>query len=87
MLYEVITSFFYTNCPTADPDSAKLAEIRKLLDGDSGEEVRFVSVSADPERDTPEAVREYAKRHNAGKGRITSYNVCYTKLLRTAEEG
>jgi len=64
----VLISFFYTNCPTADPDSDKLAEIRKLLDGDFAERVLFVSVSADPERDTPEAVREYAKRHNAGKG-------------------
>jgi protein SCO1/2 len=62
----VLISFFYTNCPTADPDNAKLSEIRKLLDGDSGEKVLFVSVSADPERDTPEEVREYAKRYNAG---------------------
>ena len=63
----VLISFFYTNCPTADPDNAKLSEIRKLLDGDSGERVLFVSVSADPERDTPGEVREYAKRYNAGK--------------------
>jgi len=64
----VLISFFYTNCPTADSDMAKLAEIRKLLDGDSGEKVLFVSVSADPERDTPETVREYARRYDAGKG-------------------
>lgn len=64
----VLISFFYTNCPTADPDTAKLAEIRKLLDGDGGEKVLFVSVSADPERDTPGEVREYAKRYHAGEG-------------------
>ena len=64
----VLISFFYTNCPTAGPDSAKLAEIRGMLDGGPGEKVLFISVSADPERDTPVAVKEYAKRHDPGKG-------------------
>ena len=64
----VLISFFYTNCPTAGPDSAKLAEIRGMLDGGPGEKVLFISVSADPERDTPEAVKEYAKRHDPGRG-------------------
>jgi protein SCO1/2 len=66
----VLISFFYTNCPTAAPDNAKIAEIRRLLDGEAGKEVLFVSVSADPDRDTPDAVKEYAKRYDAGKGRV-----------------
>jgi protein SCO1/2 len=64
----VLIGFFYTNCPTAGPDTAKLVEIRGMLDGDVGEKILFVSVSADPERDTLDAVKEYAKRHDPGKG-------------------
>lgn len=64
----VMISFFYTNCPTATPDNAKIAEIRGLVEGEKGKEILFVSVSADPERDTPEALKEYAQRYDAGKG-------------------
>jgi cytochrome oxidase Cu insertion factor (SCO1/SenC/PrrC family) len=64
----VMISFFYTNCPTAEPDNAKIAEIRGLLGGEKGKDILFVSVSADPERDTPEALEEYAQRFAAGKG-------------------
>lgn len=64
----VLISFFYTNCPTAEPDTAKLAEIRGMLNGKDGEKILFVSVSVDPERDTLDAVMEYAKRHDPGKG-------------------
>ena len=66
----VLISFFYTNCPTAAPDNAKIAEIRGLLEGKTGKEVLVVSISADSQRDTPEALKEYVKRHDAGKGRV-----------------
>src|SRR4030066_2231916 len=39
----VLISFFYTNCPTAGSDTAKLMEIRGMLDGDVGENIRFGS--------------------------------------------
>lgn len=64
----VMVSFFYTNCPTAKPDNEKISEIRGLLDGAEGKEILFVSISADPERDTPGALKEYAERYGAGKG-------------------
>jgi len=66
----VLISFFYTNCPTAAPDNAKIAVIRGLLEGKTGREVLVVSISADPDRDTPEALKEYVKRYDAGKGRV-----------------
>jgi protein SCO1/2 len=64
----VLISFFYTNCPTAKPDTAKLLEIRGMLKGETEKKVHIVSISADPERDTPEALMEYADRYDAGKG-------------------
>ena len=64
----VLISFFYTNCPTAAADNAKIAEILGLLDGETQKKITLVSVSADPDRDTPEAVKEYAERYRVGKG-------------------
>jgi protein SCO1/2 len=66
----VMITFFYTNCPTAGPDNAKIDEIRGLLEGEAGNEVLVVSISADPERDTPDALKAYAQRYDAGKGRV-----------------
>ena len=66
----VLISFFYTNCPTAAQDNAKIAEIRGLVEGGKGKDVLFVSISADPERDTPEALKEYAERYRPGTGRV-----------------
>jgi protein SCO1/2 len=66
----VMITFFYTNCPTAGPDNAKIAEIRELLEGKAGNDVLVVTISADPERDTPDALKEYAQRYDAGKGRL-----------------
>jgi protein SCO1/2 len=66
----VMITFFYTNCPTAGPDNAKIVEIRGLLEGKAGNDVLVVSISADPGRDTPEALKEYAERYVAGKGRV-----------------
>lgn len=64
----VLITFFYTNCPTAEPDTAKLVGIRGMLDEETRRRVRIVSISADPERDTPEALKEYADRYGAGAG-------------------
>jgi protein SCO1/2 len=64
----VLIQFFYTNCPTAEQDTAKLAEILGLLDGETQKKITPVSISADPDRDTPDAVKEYAVRYRVGKG-------------------
>ena len=64
----VLIQFFYTNCPTAEQDTAKLAEILGHLDRETEKKITLVSVSADPDRDTPEAVKEYAERYRVGKG-------------------
>jgi protein SCO1/2 len=64
----VLINFFYTNCPTAKPDTAKLLEIRRMLERETEKKVLIVSISADPERDTPEVLKEYADRYDAGKG-------------------
>lgn len=64
----VLLSFFYTNCPTADGETEKLAEVRKALEDELGKEFFIFSLSVDPARDTPEAVRAHAAKYNPPKG-------------------
>jgi protein SCO1/2 len=62
----VVFSFFFTSCPTICPREAKaLSELQRRLSPALGERVRFVSLSVDPENDTPEAMREFAFENGA----------------------
>jgi protein SCO1/2 len=62
----VMVNFIFTTCTTICPVmSATFAQVQKSL-GEEASSVRMVSVSIDPEHDTPERLREYAKRFEAG---------------------
>jgi protein SCO1/2 len=62
----VLLDFVYTRCPGPCPllTSTHVRVQKKLPEGARGR-VRFVSVSLDPERDTPEAMRAYALARGA----------------------
>ena len=52
--------FGYTYCPDFCPfDAVNMAEAQRLLD-ENGVDVRSVFVTIDPDRDTPEALREFS---------------------------
>jgi protein SCO1 len=62
----VLLDFIYTTCTTICPVmSQTFAEVQKRLGADASK-VRMVSVSIDPEEDTPARLAEYAKRYQAG---------------------
>jgi len=62
----VLLDFIYTTCTTICPVlSQTFAEVQKHL-GANAAKVRMVSVSIDPEEDTPARLTEYAKRYHAG---------------------
>ena len=62
----VVLSFIYTTCTTVCPlTSQTLAELQRKL-GASRDSVHLVSISIDPEQDTPAKLREYAQRFGAG---------------------
>jgi protein SCO1/2 len=63
----VMLNFIFTTCPTICPVmSATFAEVRSNL-GAEAATVRMVSISIDPEHDTPPRLREYASRYEAGR--------------------
>ena len=62
----VLINFVYTNCKGACPlVTQKLKQVQKSLGERFGSEVFFVSISIDPDRDTPAALREFARQQNA----------------------
>jgi len=62
----VVINFIFTNCEGACPlMTHKLTVVRDSFEGKIGKPLQFVSLSIDPERDTPAAMKEFAKQHNA----------------------
>ncbi len=62
----VVMDFFFTSCTTICPLlSQTLARLQDRL-GAERDRVHIVSISIDPEEDTPARLTEYAKRYKAG---------------------
>jgi protein SCO1/2 len=62
----VAINFIFTNCQGACPLMTRhLTVVRDLLGPDVGEKIHFVSISIDPVRDTPAAMKEFAETQNA----------------------
>jgi protein SCO1/2 len=57
----VAVNFFYTACPDICPLlTQKLVEVQDALGEDFGKNIAFVSITVDPEHDTPEVLKDYA---------------------------
>jgi protein SCO1/2 len=63
----VVLSFIYTTCRDICPVvTARLSQLEEKLGDVVGRDIFFVSVSIDPENDTPEKLKEYANAFSAG---------------------
>ena len=71
-----VADFIFTSCKSVCPVlSAKMVQVQRAI---ADPRLRFVSFSVDPDRDTPEALRAYAKRWAPDESRWT--------LLATTKE-
>jgi protein SCO1/2 len=62
----VAVVFIYTWCPDICPMlTDKMAGVQKELGAEFGSEIAFVSITIDPERDTPAVLKEYAEAFGA----------------------
>ena len=65
----VVISFIYTSCQDICPlTTARMAQLEDKLDGAVGRDLFFISMSVDPERDTPEKMKAFADGFDAGPG-------------------
>lgn len=57
-----IASFFFTSCPTICPKlMQQMKEVHKRFNNKQ-DKINFVSITVDPEQDTPEVLLEYMKK-------------------------
>ena len=79
-----VVSFFFTTCPSVCPQqNQKLKELQTEF---KDQDVRFLSISVDPETDTPEVLREYAARYGADKDQWLFLTGDLTYIRRIAGE-
>jgi protein SCO1/2 len=65
----VMINIIYTSCPDVCPlETARLREVQKNLGDRVGKDVFMYSITVDPQRDTPEVLRKYAEKFDAGPG-------------------
>jgi len=65
----VVMDFVYTTCTTVCPVlSALFTQVQSKLGDHVGNDVKLVSVSVDPIRDTPQRLKVYSAKHRAGDG-------------------
>ena len=62
----VLLDFIYTSCPGPCPLlSRKFSQFQKTLGERVGKEVVLLSITVDPQHDTPAVLKEYARRYQA----------------------
>ncbi|MCA9535833.1 MAG: SCO family protein [Myxococcales bacterium] len=60
-----VANFIFTDCPSVCPMlTAQMGNVQRRL-MPRAPDVRYVSITVDPERDTPEVLAAYAARHDA----------------------
>lgn len=65
----VVIDFIYTHCVDSCPlETARLAQVQKMLGDSVGKDIFFYSITIDPKRDTPAVLKDYAEKYHVGPG-------------------
>jgi protein SCO1/2 len=65
----VVIDLIYTHCVDSCPlETARLAQVQKMLGNRVGKDIFFYSITIDPDRDTPKVLKEYAEKYHIGAG-------------------
>src|SRR6266851_9194227 len=65
----VAINLMYTSCKDECPlETARLAQLQRLLHDRVGKDLFLYSISIDPRHDTPEVLKEYADKFGVGPG-------------------
>src|SRR6476646_3006454 len=65
----LLINFFFTGCDDVCPLATdNLVRVQELLGERVGKDIFFISISLQPEHDTPEVMAAYAKAHGVGPG-------------------
>jgi protein SCO1/2 len=65
----VVIDLIYTHCVDSCPlETARLAQVQRILGDRVGKEIFFYSITIDPKRDTPQVLKAYAEKYHVGPG-------------------
>ncbi|MBZ5555532.1 MAG: SCO family protein [Acidobacteriia bacterium] len=65
----VAIDLIYTHCKDACPlETARLAQVQRMLGDRVGKDIFFYSISIDPKQDTPAVLKAYAEKFHVGPG-------------------
>ena len=65
----VAVNVIYTSCRDECPlETARMAEVQRLLGDRMGRDIFFLSISIDPEKDTPKVLKAYSGKFGVGPG-------------------
>jgi protein SCO1/2 len=65
----VAIDLIYTTCQYACPlETARLAQVQRVLGDRVGRDIFFYSITIDPDHDTPQVLKEYAEKYHVGPG-------------------
>ena len=65
----VALELIYTTCKYNCPlETARLVQLQKLLGDRMGKDIFFISITIDPQHDTPEVLKAYAEKYHVGPG-------------------
>src|ERR1051326_1082850 len=63
----VLIDLIYTDCKDECPlETARLAQVQKLMGDRIGKDLYFYSISIDPTHDTPDVLKDYADKFHVG---------------------
>jgi len=82
----VAVTFIYTSCTDTCPMlTALMARVQDQLGQDFGERIAFVSITVDPEHDTPEVLRRHAENQGAHPPLWTFAVAAHAELQKVAQ--
>jgi protein SCO1 len=65
----VVIDLIYTHCVDSCPlETARLAQVQKMLGDRVGKDVFFYSITIDPRHDTPQVLKAYSEKYHAQPG-------------------
>jgi protein SCO1/2 len=65
----VVISFIYTNCPDICPlTTARMAQVEDKLGEVAGRDIFLISITVDPENDTPQKLKAFSDAFHVGAG-------------------
>ncbi|HET9933648.1 MAG TPA: SCO family protein [Polyangiaceae bacterium] len=80
-------AFMFTRCPTVCPRVTRFMQKVQASSKAAGVELMLISISVDPENDSPAVLKEYAERFHADLSSWKFLTGDFELIKRTSEEG